>query len=445
MSGTSPEFVPPPIPDHELVRRIGVGSYGEVWLARGVTGAYRAVKIVHRGSFASERPYMREFNGILKFEPVSRTHPGLVSILHVGQNQASGCFYYVMEVADDLDRGQDIRPNQYAPRTLDELLRHGPISVVDCVALGLVLTGSVQHLHQHGLAHRDIKPSNIIFIHDLPKLADIGLVTDLGRKSTFVGTEGYIPPEGPGSPGADLFGLGKVLYQMSTGLPCDQFPELPGHLPEASDPTQFALLNAVVLKACEPDPTRRFRSAQDLAEALRAVQRGVPLPPEPSAPLSARIGCRVVILFTPDDPRDARLACRIEEGLRGPVFEPVLDDRAGFGVKWARRLEAAIRDADAVVLLVSDSSLRDEIFAYQMDLALQTRRLDHDILIVPVLVALKDGLVPALDLALAPFPVVEWKPDSDDEDLANDVREVLRASFDPDHDRNAGRGDASQP
>jgi eukaryotic-like serine/threonine-protein kinase len=106
MNSTLLDPAPPPIPDHELVRRVGAGSYGEVWLARSVTGALRAVKIVYRRSFASDRPYAREFNGILKFEPISRTHPGLVSILHVGQNHAAGCFYYVMEVADDLERGQ---------------------------------------------------------------------------------------------------------------------------------------------------------------------------------------------------------------------------------------------------------------------------------------------------------------------------------------------------
>src|SRR5438874_1098929 len=89
----------PAIPDHELLCKIGHGSYGEVWLARNVMGTLRAVKIVYRASFESERPYEREFSGLQKFEPVSRTHPGLVSILHMGRNDA--CFYCVMEVADD--------------------------------------------------------------------------------------------------------------------------------------------------------------------------------------------------------------------------------------------------------------------------------------------------------------------------------------------------------
>src|SRR5689334_2915280 len=85
-AGNSPAKGPPPIPNHELVTRIGSGSYGEVWLARTVTGALRAVKIVWRSQFSSERPYEREFHGIVQFEPISRSHPGVVNVLHVGRD-----------------------------------------------------------------------------------------------------------------------------------------------------------------------------------------------------------------------------------------------------------------------------------------------------------------------------------------------------------------------
>src|SRR6266540_4902929 len=92
---------PPHVPDHELLRCIGGGSYGEVWLARSVIGTWRAVKVVHRRTFEDERPFEREFQGIQKFEPISRSHEGLVDVLQVGQNAAAGCFYYAMELADD--------------------------------------------------------------------------------------------------------------------------------------------------------------------------------------------------------------------------------------------------------------------------------------------------------------------------------------------------------
>src|SRR5262249_21724698 len=88
------------ITDHHLVRRIGLGSYGEVWLARNVIGTHRAVKIVFRAKFEDSAPYEREFRGIQKFEPVSRSHDGLVDVLQVGRNDELGYFYYIMELAD---------------------------------------------------------------------------------------------------------------------------------------------------------------------------------------------------------------------------------------------------------------------------------------------------------------------------------------------------------
>src|SRR5262245_53087270 len=77
--------LPPPVPDHTLLHPIGSGAYGEVWLARNALGTLRAVKVVHRARFKDERPYEREFHGILKYEPISRSHEGLVQVLHVGR------------------------------------------------------------------------------------------------------------------------------------------------------------------------------------------------------------------------------------------------------------------------------------------------------------------------------------------------------------------------
>src|SRR6267378_2363889 len=75
------------VPDHQLLRRIGRGSYGEVWLARNTMGVFRAVKIVYRKAFDNQRPFDREISGIQKFEPISRSHEGFVDVLHVGINE----------------------------------------------------------------------------------------------------------------------------------------------------------------------------------------------------------------------------------------------------------------------------------------------------------------------------------------------------------------------
>src|SRR5436189_3734758 len=131
---------PPHIPDHELLRCIGSGSYGEVWLARNVMGAYRAIKVIYRKTFTDARPFEREFAGLKRFEPISRTHPGWVSILHVGRDEAAGFFYYVMEAADDITLGQAINPEDYTPKTLaSELAKRGRLPLDECLRLGMSL------------------------------------------------------------------------------------------------------------------------------------------------------------------------------------------------------------------------------------------------------------------------------------------------------------------
>ena len=82
-----------------MLRVIGRGAYGEIWLAGSLTGAFRAVKVVDRTTFESERSFQREFQGMSSFEPISRAHAGFVDILHVGRT--SEYLYYIMELADD--------------------------------------------------------------------------------------------------------------------------------------------------------------------------------------------------------------------------------------------------------------------------------------------------------------------------------------------------------
>lgn len=256
-----------------MLRCIGKGSYGEVWLAESVTGAMRAVKVVRREDFELDRTFEREFEGIRKFEPVSRNHPGLVHVLHVGRNDEEGFYYYVMELGDDRETGSRINPADYEPRTLGgERQMRKRLSVMECLEYGAQIAEGLAHMHDHGLTHRDIKPSNIIFVEGKPKLADIGLVAAAGQR-TFVGTEGFVPPEGPGSTAADVYSLGMVLYELSTGKDRMQFPEVPSRVAEPNARRQWRALNEIICKACAPSPKHRYPTARQMALALRRAQR----------------------------------------------------------------------------------------------------------------------------------------------------------------------------
>lgn len=263
------------IPEHRLLKLIGRGSYGEVWLAQNTMGTYRAVKIVYRKSFSDARPFERELSGIRKFEPISRSHEGFLDILHVGICSEAGYFYYVMELGDDQTSGSAIQPDFYTPKTLSKSIsQNGRLPLEECLQLGLAVSLALHELHKHGLVHRDVKPSNIIYVNGVPKLADIGLVADINEARSYVGTEGFIPPEGPGSLRADIYSLGKTLYEVSTGKDRHDFPELPTLLDQIPDQDGFLELNEVILKACKSEPQTRYQSAWDMHGELAALAAG---------------------------------------------------------------------------------------------------------------------------------------------------------------------------
>ncbi|MCL4788557.1 MAG: protein kinase [Verrucomicrobia bacterium] len=291
MPGESPPF---PVADHTLLRRVGKGAYGEVWLARNTLGTWRAVKFVRRSSFDDDKPFEREFAGIQRFEPISRSHGSQLNILHVGRAEVG--FYYVMELADDMSGAlpgnagfptgefqpggaqtgkSALQPDTYTPRNLrSELHLRGRLPAAECLRIGLALTTALEHLHKHGLVHRDIKPSNIVFVNGIPKLADIGLVARAEATMSFVGTEGFLPPEGPGTRHADIYSLGKVLYEISTGHDRHQFPELPTNVVELTDRAELSELNEVLLKACHRDPDQRYQTAAEMHADLALLESG---------------------------------------------------------------------------------------------------------------------------------------------------------------------------
>ena len=267
----------PDAPGYELIHPpFGEGAYGKVWLAKNRAGQWRALKAVYLASFdGNTDPYEREFKGISRYQPFSDKHPGLLRVDFVS-GKKPGYFYYVMELGDALQPGWEREPASYRPRDLMSERARSParrLPVPECVRIGVALTEALDFLHRQGLTHRDIKPQNIIFVNGQPKIADLGLIAKIrpsDQVKTYVGTPGYMPPppEPPGTPAADIYAMGMVLYVLATGRNAAFFPEIATTLVDAREPADFFPLNSIILKACRPNPVERYATAAGMRNAL---------------------------------------------------------------------------------------------------------------------------------------------------------------------------------
>jgi len=273
-----PEDKPPDAPDYELLQPpIGEGGFGKVWIVRNAIGQWQALKAVYQSKFGDNRhPYESEFKGLQKYKPVSEKHPGLLRIDLVSKMKDEGYFYYVMELGDAQQPDWEKNPSLYKPRDLENLRKQSggqPLLLAECIRIGKVLTDALSFLHANGLTHRDIKPSNVIFVNGRPKLADIGLITDIRppeQINTFVGTPGYMPPppEPPGTPQADIYAMGMLLYVISSGNDPKFFPDIATTIMERKEHSEFVRFDAIILKACQPDIKQRYQTAREMLQDL---------------------------------------------------------------------------------------------------------------------------------------------------------------------------------
>ena len=119
-----------------------------------------------------------------------------------------------------------------------------------------------------------------IFVGGRPKLADMGLIAEIrpaDQKKTYVGTPGYMPPppESPGTPQADIYALGMMLYVLSTGRNPTFFPEISTTLADSTGLADFFPLNSVILRACQPDCAQRYATAAEMHSALVEAQKAL--------------------------------------------------------------------------------------------------------------------------------------------------------------------------
>lgn len=202
---------------HEILRPLGAGGMGEVYLARSETGQLRAFKVVRadRATQHAAARFRREVMALGKLE-----HPAIIRILDAGR-LPSGALYLGMEYV----AGPDLQ----AAVGWD-----GPFPVVDALRILTRLAAALAYAHDRGIIHRDLKPANVILEDGDPtraKIIDFGLakiaedegLTRLTDDKQAIGSPLYWAPEqssnaGVGAP-ADVYALAGIAYFALTGEP----------------------------------------------------------------------------------------------------------------------------------------------------------------------------------------------------------------------------------
>lgn len=250
----------PNIPDYQLEKCCGSGAYGDVWIAKDMNGIERAVKVLNKTRLKNLGVLDKEIRGLQLYRTKVSKHKNLVEIYHVGETDQH--LYYVMDLADNISA----KEGEYLPDSMVERLKvKKRFSIEESVYLVEKMLDAVEVLHKAGLAHRDIKPGNIIYINGTPKLTDIGLVAANATGITLAGTMGFIPPERVSGAETDLYALGKLLYCLYTGNSPDKFPSLAGALKDTPEAKQ---LNKFIIKACDKNSEKRFKTVDDFRNAL---------------------------------------------------------------------------------------------------------------------------------------------------------------------------------
>ncbi len=268
---------------YRLVRVIGEGGFGRVWLCVSeVLDKDFALKEIRGVAEASER----EFKAVQKFKQLNLgSGSGMMPIEHVGR--INGLLYYVMPLADG-DKDVDPKSTEWQPLTLGLRIRKqkaeaswfSPEQITSWLATTIHAAAAI---NKAGLVHRDIKPENIIFVGGNPVLSDISLLREDGAMGTFtggIGTPGYRSPkwyvESGGNP--DMYGLAVTLYVALTGNDPDTLgksPEKywwPPHGKKRLSPEHVAeweRLHKVILRATSDDALMRFSSFIALTAALK--------------------------------------------------------------------------------------------------------------------------------------------------------------------------------
>jgi serine/threonine protein kinase len=288
-----PRFVPEidragtVVAGYRIEARLGGGGMGTVYRAADAGGRHVALKFLSPALATSPEVvarFAREIATLARLE-----HPAIVRVLAHGTDGSLPWF------AMELVEGSDLRAR----------IAGGALLPAETAAVFGRLFAALAHAHAAGVVHRDLKPANVLLAPDGARLADFGVarsdgelltgaeaLTRLTETAAVIGTLPYMSPEqrsgGAIDRRSDLFSAGVMLYEAATGaLPQGAFP-----MPSETNPAYGRPFDRVVLRLLQPDPARRFASANDAATALAAV-----LAPERRRPWVVTAAAASVVLL----------------------------------------------------------------------------------------------------------------------------------------------------
>ncbi len=272
---------------YEIVREIGRGGMGAVYLARRADGVFDkevAIKLLKRGTDTDEvlRRFHAERRILARLE-----HPNIARMLDAGTTD-DGLPYFVMEYV--------------AGVPISVYAQEKQLQVADQLRLFLQVCEAVQFAHQNLVVHRDVKPGNILVTAEgQPKLLDFGIAKVLGGAEETAATMTIerrftpicaSPEQARGEPvttASDVYALGALLYELLTGksphpfsspapssaevmrVVCDQEPLRPSQVSDSPELRRRLAgdLDKIVLLALRKEPARRYASAAAFAEDIQ--------------------------------------------------------------------------------------------------------------------------------------------------------------------------------
>ncbi len=259
---------------YEVLRQLGAGGMGEVWLARDTQlRRHIALKLLP-AHFAADIGLARRLTHEARAAS-ALNHPNICAVYDFGEYK--GQPYLVIEYLEG--------------ETLERKLKKGPLPEEQVVKLAQQIAAGLEHAHRHGVIHRDLKPANLMLTATGLKILDFGVAkfTFAGMDSEdfslnsirtqpgmLIGTPAYMAPEQirgePASEQSDLFSFGAIVYEMLFGRKAFAGPSIPelfnailkvSPLPLVESNVS-PILERTVFRCLEKSPEQRFQHASEL-------------------------------------------------------------------------------------------------------------------------------------------------------------------------------------